>query len=74
MKQIFILYNCVCLIMKLEFDKFEIISLWGESMKKGTSCTKVKILFKDCIFHVAVLYWFILHFLLNIKFEDKYEI
>ncbi len=34
----------------------------GESMKKGVGCAKVKVLSKDCIFHVAVFYWFILHF------------
>jgi hypothetical protein len=26
------------------------------------SCTKVKVLFKDCIFHMAIFYRFILHF------------
>jgi hypothetical protein len=31
-------------------------------MKKGVGCAKVKVLSKDCIFHVAVFYWFILHF------------
>jgi Zn-dependent protease len=34
----------------------------GESMKKGANCAKVKILSKDCIFHMAIFYWFILHF------------
>jgi hypothetical protein len=37
----------------------------GESMKKRTSCTKVKVLSKDYIFHVAVVYWFTLHFSYN---------
>jgi hypothetical protein len=26
------------------------------------SHTKVKVLFKDCIFHMAISYWFVLHF------------
>jgi hypothetical protein len=35
----------------------------GESMKKGVGHAKViKVLGKDYIFHVAILYWFILHF------------
>jgi hypothetical protein len=34
----------------------------GESMKKWASHTNVKVLYKDCIFHVAIFYWFILHF------------
>jgi hypothetical protein len=32
-------------------------SLLGESMKKEW------VMSKDCIFHIVVLYWFILHFL-----------
>jgi hypothetical protein len=39
----------------------------GESMQKGISRTKVKVLSKDYIFHVAILYWFILHFSHNFK-------
>jgi hypothetical protein len=49
----------------------------GESMKKGANCAKVKVLSKDCIFHMAIFYWFILHFsfnFLNIKFEAKNDI
>jgi hypothetical protein len=38
---------------------------WGESMYKKTSCAKVKIFFKDCIFHLTIFYWFILHFSYN---------
>jgi hypothetical protein len=34
----------------------------GENMKMGVSHTKVKVLSKDCILHVIVFYWFILHF------------
>jgi hypothetical protein len=34
----------------------------GESMKKGASHAKVKVLFKDCIFHAVDFYWFTLHF------------
>jgi hypothetical protein len=28
----------------------------GESMKKGNNCAKVKVLSKDCIFHMANFY------------------
>ncbi len=38
------------------------MKLLGENMKKGASHTKVKVLSKDYIFHVAVFNWFILHF------------
>jgi hypothetical protein len=31
-------------------------------MKKGANCAKVKVLSKDCIFHMANFYWFITHF------------
>jgi hypothetical protein len=34
----------------------------GENMKKGTNPAKVKVLYKDCIFHAVVFYLFILHF------------
>jgi hypothetical protein len=34
----------------------------GESMKKGASHTKVKVLSKDYISRVAIVYWFTLHF------------
>jgi hypothetical protein len=36
--------------------------LLGENLKKGASCIKVKVLSKDGIFHVALLYWLIMHF------------
>jgi hypothetical protein len=39
------------------------MKLQGESMKKGVTHAKVKIVSKEYIFHVAVFYWFILHFL-----------
>jgi hypothetical protein len=32
------------------------IGLWGENMKKGVSRAKVKVFFKDCIFHTAIFY------------------
>jgi hypothetical protein len=34
----------------------------GESMKKRTSHIKVEVLSEDCIFHMVVFYWFIMHF------------
>jgi len=34
----------------------------GESMQKGFSRAKVKVLSKDYIFHVKVFNWFIMHF------------
>jgi hypothetical protein len=37
-----------------------------ENMKRGASRAKVKVLSKDCIFHVAIFYWFILHFSHNV--------
>jgi len=41
--------------------------LADESMKKGTNCTKVKVLSKDYILHVAIFYWFLLHFSRSFK-------
>jgi hypothetical protein len=41
---------------------FKDLSCVGECMKKGASHTKVKAFSKDCIFHMVVFYWFILHF------------
>jgi hypothetical protein len=38
------------------------VLLLGESIKKGASHAKVKVLSKDFIFHVVVFYMFILHF------------
>jgi hypothetical protein len=38
------------------------MKLLVENMKKKTSYAKVKVLSKGCIFHVAIFYWFILHF------------
>jgi hypothetical protein len=50
----------------------------GENMIKGASHVKVKVLSKDCIFHMAFLLVynaFLTQFLkLNIKFEAKYDI
>jgi len=51
----------------------------GERMKKRASYAKVKVFYKDCIFHVVVfLLVFIAFFTqflkLNIKFEAKYHI
>jgi hypothetical protein len=48
-------------------------------MKEKTSCVKVKILFKDCIFpfnNVLLVYatFFTQFFRLSIKFEAKYDI
>jgi hypothetical protein len=43
------------------------IGLWGENMKKGAKRAKVKVHFKDFIFHMAVFYWF----KLITKFEAK---
>jgi hypothetical protein len=34
----------------------------GQNMKKEANDTKIKVLSKDCIFHMAIFYWFILHF------------
>jgi hypothetical protein len=34
----------------------------GESMQKGASRAKVKVLSKDYIFHVKFFNWFIMHF------------
>jgi len=34
----------------------------GESKKKGANHAKVKVLSKDCIFHMEIFYWFVLHF------------
>jgi hypothetical protein len=36
-------------------------------MKKWANCAKGKVLSKDCIFHVVVFYWFILHSSHNLK-------
>jgi hypothetical protein len=46
--------------------------LVDESMKKKASCTKIKVFSKDCIFHIAIFYWFILHF--SHSFLTKYQI
>ncbi len=40
----------------------------GENMKRGASRTKVKVLSKDCIFHVVVFYWFI-----HTIFQTEYQ-
>ncbi len=49
-----------------------------ENMKRIISRAKVKVLSKDCIFHVALLLvyttFFTQCFKLNIKFEAKYHI
>jgi len=34
----------------------------GENVKKGASHAKVKVLSKDYIFHMAIFYWFMMHF------------
>jgi hypothetical protein len=39
----------------------------GESMKNGATHTKVKVLSKDDIFHMAIFYWFIFHFSRSFK-------
>jgi len=39
----------------------------GESKKKGANHAKVKVLSKDCIFHMEIFYWFVLHFSWNFK-------
>ncbi len=44
----------------------------GESMKKRASCTKVKVFSKDCIFHMTIFYWFVLHF--HVVLKTKYQI
>jgi hypothetical protein len=54
-------------------------SFLGESMKKGASHAKVKVLSKDCIFHMVVfllvfIAFFTQFFKLIIKFEAKYDI
>jgi hypothetical protein len=42
-------------------------SLMGENMKKRANRTKLKVLSKDCIFHMVVFYWFILYFSSSFK-------
>jgi hypothetical protein len=44
----------------------------GESMKNNNSNAKVKVLFKDYIFHMAIFYWFILLF--SHSFLIEYQI
>jgi hypothetical protein len=64
-------------------SSFGMLHMWfmheGESMIKGANRAKVKVLSKDCFFHMPVFNWFTLHFShnflkLNIKFEAKYDI
>jgi hypothetical protein len=47
-------------VKTLRFRGLELDDIYmGESMKKGASCNKAKILSKDYTFHVIVFYWFI---------------
>jgi hypothetical protein len=44
----------------------------GENMKKRASCVKVKVLSKDCIFHVVI--FISLYYIFHTIFQIEYQI